>query len=183
MALALPYPDMDFVPLDILTAAEQDQLVANIEYIANQFPLTGTNIGTGAVTEDKIDFTTFANYGVIEEIVGTTTGNDRNYCIKYTNGVMIAVIRKTFANITFSAWGSCYEHTFGSGWLGNYAVAFTSAPAISYGLAANAGIWLSADTTNNPYSTTTAPNVEIVRPNALSTAAGAITLVAYGFWK
>ena len=64
MALTLPYPDMDFVPLDILTAAEQDQLVANIEYIANQFPLAGTNIGTGAVTQDKIDFTTFFPYNI-----------------------------------------------------------------------------------------------------------------------
>ena len=34
MALTLPYPDMNFVPLDVLTAAEQNQLVANIEYIA-----------------------------------------------------------------------------------------------------------------------------------------------------
>lgn len=71
MALALPYPDMDFVPLDILTAAEQDQLVANIEYIANQFPLAGSNIGTGAigtsqlssnaVTPAKMDFSSFNN--------------------------------------------------------------------------------------------------------------------------
>lgn len=31
----LPYPNMDFVPLDILTATELDQLVANIEAINN----------------------------------------------------------------------------------------------------------------------------------------------------
>ena len=48
MALTLPYPDMNFVPLDVLTAAEQNQLVANIEYIADQFP----------ITSDNIDFTT-----------------------------------------------------------------------------------------------------------------------------
>ena len=36
MALAtLPFPNMDFVPLDILTANELDQLVANIEAINN----------------------------------------------------------------------------------------------------------------------------------------------------
>lgn len=36
MALVtLPYPNMDFVPLDILTANELDQLVANIEAINN----------------------------------------------------------------------------------------------------------------------------------------------------
>lgn len=38
MALTLPYPNMDFTPLDILTADEMDQLVANIEYIASQLP-------------------------------------------------------------------------------------------------------------------------------------------------
>jgi hypothetical protein len=36
MALALPYPDMDFVPLDILLASELNQMVANIEYLANE---------------------------------------------------------------------------------------------------------------------------------------------------
>lgn len=34
MALpTLPYPSMDFTPLDVLTAAELDQMVANIEYL------------------------------------------------------------------------------------------------------------------------------------------------------
>ena len=69
MALTLPYPDMVFVPLDILTAEEQNQLVGNIEFLANQFPLAASNIANGAigsaqladeaVTADKIDFTTF----------------------------------------------------------------------------------------------------------------------------
>ena len=58
MALTLPYPSMNFVPLDILTAAEQNQLVANIEYIANQFPITNANIGSQAVKSSNIDWTT-----------------------------------------------------------------------------------------------------------------------------
>ena len=57
MALTLPYPDMVFVPLDILTAEEQNQLVGNIEFLANQFPLSASNIANGAVTADKIDWT------------------------------------------------------------------------------------------------------------------------------
>ena len=32
--MALPYPGMDFTPLDILTADEMDHIVANIEYLA-----------------------------------------------------------------------------------------------------------------------------------------------------
>lgn len=71
MALTLPYPDMDFVPLDILTANELDQMVANIEFIANSFPIGSTEIASnaittakinnGAVTSQKIDFTTFSS--------------------------------------------------------------------------------------------------------------------------
>ena len=57
MALTLPYPSMNFVPLDVLTAAEQNQLVANIEYIANQFPITNANIASSTVKSSNIDWT------------------------------------------------------------------------------------------------------------------------------
>lgn len=36
MAVVLPYPSMDFTPLDILTANELDQMVANIEFLATK---------------------------------------------------------------------------------------------------------------------------------------------------
>ena len=54
MALTLPYPDMVFVPLDILTAEEQNQLVGNIEFLANQFPLAASNIANGAIGSDQL---------------------------------------------------------------------------------------------------------------------------------
>lgn len=38
MAVTLPYPDLDFVPLDVLTAEEMNQIVANYTYIANNVP-------------------------------------------------------------------------------------------------------------------------------------------------
>ena len=44
MSLALPYPSMVFVPLDVLTADEMNHIVANYEFIANQFPITSDNI-------------------------------------------------------------------------------------------------------------------------------------------
>ena len=44
MALTLPYPGLVFVPLDILTAEEQNEIVANYTYIANQFPISASNI-------------------------------------------------------------------------------------------------------------------------------------------
>lgn len=50
MALALPYPSLDFVPLDVLTAEEMNQIVANYTYIANQFPITMTNLASAVQT-------------------------------------------------------------------------------------------------------------------------------------
>lgn len=93
MALTLPYPNMDFVPLDILTASELDQMVANIEYIASGsvFPLATANIANNAittakiadnaVTSSKIDFTTlgFATYSTTEHDTGYKWSNKAIY--------------------------------------------------------------------------------------------------------
>ena len=57
MSLAvLPYPSMDFTPLDILTADELDQIVANYEAI-NNATIQTTNIANGAVTSPKLTLT------------------------------------------------------------------------------------------------------------------------------
>lgn len=37
MALILPYPNLDFVPLDVLTAEEMNEIVANYTFVSNQF--------------------------------------------------------------------------------------------------------------------------------------------------
>ena len=47
----LPFPDMNFVPLDILTAAEQNMLVQNILSLSN-----GSGIGADAITARNINF-------------------------------------------------------------------------------------------------------------------------------
>lgn len=52
--MSLPYPSMVFVPLDILTAEEMNQIVGNIESLA-----AGTGLNDGAVTSSKIDSTTY----------------------------------------------------------------------------------------------------------------------------
>lgn len=60
MAFAtLPYPSMDFTPLDILTADELDQIVANINAVNNGVVSTGT-IADGAITNAKIADATIA---------------------------------------------------------------------------------------------------------------------------
>lgn len=59
----LPYPNMDFVPLDILTATELDQIVANVEAInassittsaLSNLAVTTAKIADGAITASKI---------------------------------------------------------------------------------------------------------------------------------
>lgn len=56
MSVALPYPNMDFTPLDILTAAEMDKMVANDQYLANFCAglADGTNIGNGVIQLSKL---------------------------------------------------------------------------------------------------------------------------------
>ena len=44
MSLTLPYPSLVFVPLDTLEAQDLNKVVANYEYISNQFPITASNI-------------------------------------------------------------------------------------------------------------------------------------------
>lgn len=53
MALSLPY-NLVFVPLDVLTAEELNNLMADISYISNQFPLTSSNIGSGAIGSTQL---------------------------------------------------------------------------------------------------------------------------------
>lgn len=62
--MSLPYPSMVFVPLDILTAEEMNQLVANIESLSS-----GTGLADGAITSDKIDWTTYY-YSTSEQLIG-----------------------------------------------------------------------------------------------------------------
>ena len=68
MALTtLPYPSLDFVPLDILTAEEMNQIVANYTAINNSTigtsqlansSITTPKLANKAVTSDKVDWAT-----------------------------------------------------------------------------------------------------------------------------
>lgn len=55
----LPYPNMDFTPLDILTAAEMDQMVANDQYLRDFCAglANGTNLSDGVIQARKLDWT------------------------------------------------------------------------------------------------------------------------------
>ena len=113
MALTLPYPDMDFVPLDILTAQEQDQLVANIEYIASQFPLganniaenaiIGTKINNGSVTELKL-----GNGAVTADKIGSgavTNAKIANSAVKSQNIDFTTLVKQNVSTATTNNYG------------------------------------------------------------------------------
>lgn len=54
----LPHPNMDFTPLDVLTAAELDQMVANIQYLTNfcKGLANGSNLDNGSVLPLKLNW-------------------------------------------------------------------------------------------------------------------------------
>jgi len=63
--MSLPNPDMNFTAFDILTAAEMNQLVENIEALAD-----GSGLDDGAVTPNKLGTGAAADY--------IATGQSRN---------------------------------------------------------------------------------------------------------
>lgn len=69
MITTLPYPSMDFVPMDILTASELDQIVANIEAVNNAM-IGNTAISANAISNDKIDWST-----IVGNLTDTAFGN------------------------------------------------------------------------------------------------------------
>lgn len=85
MALTLPYPGMDFTPLDILTADEMDHLVANIEYLANNI-LSSTVLYSGSQTGDVTLSSDVTQYTYIE-IFANENGGRKIYLKLYSPAV------------------------------------------------------------------------------------------------
>lgn len=75
MAIVLPYPNLNFVPLDVLTAEELNEIVANVnkivEYVPD-FPLTAADIDQNAITTTKISNGAVTNDKISVGAVGAT---------------------------------------------------------------------------------------------------------------
>lgn len=93
----LPYPNMDFVPLDILTADELDHIVANYTAI-NNASIGTSAIANGAVTEDKIASGVIAYATGDTEQVGVKNGADE--VLYMTSGMLTASNANVVFNIT-----------------------------------------------------------------------------------
>ena len=138
--------------------------------------VTTDKIVDGAVTADKIDFSE------VVEVVGTTTGDNQNYAIKFADGTMIACIRKTFSGISFTAWGNIYEHEFSSSWFGNWAVQFIAPPVTSYACEGGNTCWIG--NLAGQTSTTTRPcNIDLLRGASASSSSGVLMATGIGRWK
>ena len=190
--------------LETTLAAKADQTVVNgkidigdvqsTDIVSNA--VTTAKIANGAVTTAKIDdeavtaakivggnaASTLAS-GALVEVVGTTTG-DYNYAWKYADGRLVCFQQYSWSGKSTSAYGQL--HAVRVMTPKNYAVAFTSLPAISVTLIASAGQWNGWLCTafEGVTGTTTKPTeYQFIRPTGGSNTNGTLCLVAYGFWK
>lgn len=120
MALTLPYPSMNFVPLDILTAQQQNQLVANIQYIANQFPVSASNIASGQVLKiGNLNITRSDNLNNIGSIFNSSY-KDGYYTFNSWSGSSVGTGQPPEQTIgtlyvtSSAAWNVCNQVIFGN---------------------------------------------------------------------
>lgn len=141
--------------------------------IANN-SVTTAKLANASVTFSKIDWTT------VLEVVGTTTGNNQNYAIKYADGRLVCVIRKTATVSITNPWSSLYGLDVAGSNIGNWAVRFIAPPVTEQSVTSNVSII----TVSYQQSTlTTAPGLTLCRPQAINNASVVYNVVAYGFWK
>ena len=84
--MALPNPSMNFTPYDTLTAAELDNLVENIEALAD-----GTGLNDAVITQDKLatgaDFATGWNVNALPAVSAVTNNGNRSYTLTHASSV------------------------------------------------------------------------------------------------
>lgn len=113
MALVeLPYPDMDFVPMDILTAEELDQMVANINAI-NGASISTQAIANEAVTPEKINTSQLFNFNQVTTEVGLASEKTRLTISGLVSGKQYILIAKgNFGLNEYTGNVSCGLHAY-----------------------------------------------------------------------
>ena len=133
MALTtLPYPSLDFVPLDILTAEEMNQIVANYTAINNSTigtnqlannSITTKKLANKAVTSDKVDWTTF-KFPIPDYSNGTSISNSTNTWTAPKCGVVVATLvtdtTNGYKNVTISVNDKVVAKSLWTGPTGGY---------------------------------------------------------------
>lgn len=71
--MALPNPGMDFTPFDILTAAEMDNLVENIESLSAGTGFATGAIPTAAIANGAIDYTKVAAGAAVQFVTNSAS--------------------------------------------------------------------------------------------------------------
>lgn len=87
MDQTLPYPDLNFVPLDVLTAEEMNEIVANVNALASAIPtklLAAFPVGTIKITTTDVNPGTYlggtwVSWGQGRTIVGVGANGEHNY--------------------------------------------------------------------------------------------------------
>lgn len=123
--MALPNPGMDFTPFDVLTAEELDDIVENIESLADGTGFEAGAIGTstlapGAVTPDKLALgeqfarvdttqttssTSYTDLSTVGPAVTATVGPSGKVLISFSSNINIAT-SGGIAYLSFAASGS-----------------------------------------------------------------------------
>lgn len=142
--------------------------------IANN-SVTTAKLANASVTFSKIDWTT------VLEVVGTTTGDNQNYAIKYADGRLVCVIRKTATVSITNPWSSLYGLDVAGSNIGNWAVRFI-APPVTEQSVTTSNVSVITASYQQP-TLTTAPGLTLCRPQAINNASVVYNVVAYGFWK
>lgn len=114
--MALPYPGMDFVPFDILTAEEQDQLVANIESLAagtgfDNNVIPSSALANGSITLDyKLATGNLGSLGTGDTLIpGLTSTVDFG-----ASNTRLARVTVFMANVTIAVAGGAFLKIFNS---------------------------------------------------------------------
>ena len=128
---------------------------------------------TGQVSNILNQVTNLNNRIYIQEAGSNSNGN----YIKFSNGILVCYVTKTYRIAITNAWGSLYESARTQ--LGTWPVAFIEAPVMAWACVKGTSVWLEAVAPTN----TSIGNSWFMRPVGEPNAETTMTYIAIGKWK